>query len=94
MPERMHFEFVPSDDDPLLGYIETNLQLAESDQPEYYASMAEADEGSFVAQVLAGIVGVRALSIEQSRVILWREEDADWESVVAQAIMALREEFL
>ena len=53
----MNFEFVPGPE-PLVGYIETNLELIDG-AAEHYADMAAAAEGSFVAQLLSGVEGVR-----------------------------------
>lgn len=94
MPERMHFEFISDDDDPLLGYIETNLPLTPDGVSEHYASTAAADEGSYMAQLLSGLEGVRALTIEPAQIVLWREADADWDGIAQQVIQILREEFL
>ena len=92
MPERMQFEFL-RDADPLLAYIETNLDLVEG-EPEHYPSPAAAAAGSFVAQLLSGVSGLQAFTLEPRRIILHREPDADWDAVALQAIGILREEFL
>ena len=94
MPERMNFEFVPGPE-PLVGYIETNLELIDG-AAEHYADMAAAAEGSFVAQLLSGVEGVRAFTLESKRMVLERDPDesTDWDSIALQIIGILREEFL
>lgn len=94
MPERMQFKFHEGAG-PDQGVLETNLLLADDPAtPEHYADLQAADEGSFAAQVISGVVGVRSLAIDGGTVRFVVEAGYEAELVAEQMIRALREEFL
>ncbi len=81
------------DDDDLTMFISTNLKLADG-KPEEYDSLEALEEGSPVAQALSMIDGIAHLTIDGQNMILIREPDAPWHSLVGDISSALKDFFL
>jgi len=81
------------DDDDLTMRLSTNLKLAEEGK-EIYDSPEAMEEGSPVAQALALIDGLRRLTIEGSHMVVIRDPDAPWHSIVSDISAALKDFFL
>lgn len=79
--------------DPDLVILHTNLDLA-PDGAERYASRAEGEEGSPLAQFLFQIEGLAALELDGRRLIVRREPDAEWHALIDEITAALKEFFL
>ena len=92
MSEYMEIE-TEIDDDDLTMHISTNLTLAEG-KSETYNSLAALEEGSPVAQALAMIDGIVHLTIEGKNMILVRDPEAPWHSLVSDISAALKDFFL
>lgn len=92
MSEYMEIE-TEIDDDDLTMYISTNLKLA-AGEPEEYNSLEALEEGSPVAQALAMIDGIAHLTIDGKNMVLVREPDAPWHSLVGDISAALKDFFL
>lgn len=72
----------------------TNQTLTE-DSPEVYASFAEGDQGSPIAQMLFnGVDGIAALTITTSGLVITRRPEVPWEAIVDEVRAALRDFFL
>ncbi len=93
MSEYIEIESEISDDDSQL-FIYTNLQLSDSELPEVYASTAEMEEGSPVAQAFAAVAGIAYLEIDGSDLLIQREPDANWHAIVDDISAALVDFFL
>lgn len=74
-------------------YLYTNLPLAQHGVEEY-ASAAEMEEGSPVAQTLAVIAGIDHLRIEEDEMVIRRAPNADWHVIVEDVSAALKDFFL
>lgn len=74
--------------------IHTNLPLTEPADEERYASLAEMEEGSPVAQALAGVSGIATLRLSGDTLWLMCETEADTHAVISDASAALRDFFL
>ena len=72
----------------------TNLRLTAAGQSERYDSAAALEEGSPVAQALAGVAGVATLSMDGGQLIVTTLPDADWHALIADVTAALRDFFL
>lgn len=82
-------------DDPQRMRLWTNVSLAgEAQGVEEYASPAEMEEGSPLAQTLAFVEGIRRLRIEGQTMIIERDEDAAWHVIIADVSAAVRDFFL
>lgn len=81
------------DDDNLTMTLRTNLRLTDEGQ-ETYHSPEEMEEGSPVAQALAVIVGIDQLTINQKNMIIIRDPDAPWHSIIGDISAALKDFFL
>ncbi len=92
MSEYMEIETELSDDEMVMN-VYTNLKLAEGD-PEHYDSLTAMEEGSPVAQALAMITGITAVTIEGSDMLIRKETDTDWHIIVADVSAALKDFFL
>jgi len=92
MSEYIEIEAELSDDGRHLN-ITTNLTLAEG-EPENYASTADMEVGSPVAQALAVIEGIATLQIDGRDLTITRAPDTDWHIIVADVSAALKDFFL
>lgn len=92
MSEYMEIE-TEIDDDNLTMHISTNLKLADS-EPEKYDSLEALEEGSSVAQALSMIDGIAHLTIDGKNMILVRDPEAPWHSLVGDISAALKDFFL
>jgi hypothetical protein len=92
MSEYIEIETEASDDRKEI-IVYTNLRLAEGDV-EYYNSRESLEEGSPVAQALAMIDGIARLCIEDSDLIITREPDVEWHTIVDNVSAALKDFFL
>jgi hypothetical protein len=73
--------------------IVTNQTLTEG-EAEVYDTPEAGDEGSPLAQTLFGVVGIRALTITETTLLITRDPDAPWEDIVDEVRDALRDFFL
>lgn len=73
---------------------QTNLPLTEAGETEIYASAAEMDEGSPVAQFLAGIPGIAALRLIENSLVIRCDTDADATAIIVDVSAALKDFFL
>ncbi len=80
-------------DDPDQVRLVTNLNLA-PDGPESYASPADGDEGSPLAQTLFGIGGISALNIEGGSLFVRRDPGIEWPPLIDDITEALKDFFL
>ena len=92
MSEYMEIE-TEIDDDDLTMHISTNLKLADG-KPEEYDSLEALEEGSPVAQALAMIDGIDHLTIEGKNMVLVRDPDVPWHSLVIDISASLKDFFL
>lgn len=92
MSEYIEIESELSDDGRRI-YIYTNLRLAVG-EPEEYDRPEALEEGSPLAQALAPIEGIARLRIEDSDMVIGREEDVEWTVVVEDVSAALKDFFL
>jgi hypothetical protein len=92
MSEYIEIETEASDDGKRI-IVYTNLRLAEGDV-ELYNSRKSLEEGSPVAQTLAMIDGIARLRIEDSDLIITREPDVEWHTIVENVSAALKDFFL
>lgn len=92
MSEYMEIE-TEIDDDNLTMHINTNLRLADGEAEEY-DSLEALEEGSPVAQALAMIDGIAHLTIDGKNIVVEREPDAPWHSLVGDISAALKDFFL
>jgi hypothetical protein len=92
MSEYMEIE-TEIDDDDLTMHISTNLKLADG-KPEKYNSLEALEEGSPVAQALAMIDGIDHLTIDGKNMILVRDPEIPWHSLVNDISSALKDFFL
>jgi hypothetical protein len=82
-------------DDPQSVRLLTNLSLSDEPQGvERYASSAEMEEGSPLAQTLAYVEGIRRLEIEGQTMTIVRDPIVPWHVIIADVSAALREFFL
>ncbi len=72
----------------------TNLRLTAAERPERYESAAALEEGSPVAQALAGVSGIATLTMDGGRITVTTLPDADWHALIADATAALKDFFL
>ncbi|MCS6871280.1 MAG: NifU N-terminal domain-containing protein [Anaerolineae bacterium] len=79
--------------DPDLVILHTNLDLA-PDGAERYASRAEGEEGSPLAQFLFQIEGLAALELDGTRLIVRRQPNVEWHTLLDEITDALKEFFL
>ncbi len=71
-----------------------NQRLTDEDE-ETYASPAEGDLGSPIAQMLfAAVDGISQLTIHPDRLAITRDSDAPWEAIIDEVRDALRDWFL
>lgn len=84
---------VETGDDPDVVRLITNLKLA-PDGPESYASRADGDEGSPLAQFIFGIDGLDSLDILDNVLVVRRHPDVEWHDLVDEITAALKEFFL
>jgi hypothetical protein len=93
MSEYVTIETRPTGDPDTLEII-TNQTLT-AEPREAYASYAEGDEGSPLAQMLFnGMEGIAALVITPHSLVITRAPDTPWESIVDDVRDALRDFFL
>lgn len=92
MSEYIEIEHEPGDD-PDIMYIYTNVRLAEG-PPEQYASTAEMEEGSPVAQAMAYVEGIEEVRLEEKTMTVRREREMPWHIIVAEISTAIKEFFL
>jgi hypothetical protein len=93
MSEYIEIEADPGEDGRSVT-IRTNLPLTEPADVERYASLAEMEEGSPVAQALAGVSGIATLRLSGDTLWLTCEPEADTHAVIADVSAALRDFFL
>ncbi len=92
MSEYFAFEVEPTEH-PNCLFLGSNLSLASNGREEY-SSRDEGGLGSPLAQTLFSIPGLVALSIEDRRLILWREPDVEWYALVNDVTSAIKDFFL
>lgn len=73
--------------------VSTNLTLTERPE-ESYASPAEMEEGSPLAQALAVIDGITHLTIRGGSLTLTFDPDVGWHAVAADVAAAIKDFFL
>ena len=93
MSEYIEIETELSDDGRRI-YFYTNLPLTTEGEKEQYASVAEMEEGSPVAQALATQEGIAMLEIEGDEMVIVPESDAPWHVIVSDVSAALKDFFL
>ena len=81
------------DDDGAIVFA-TNLSLTAEGREEQYDSAAALEEGSPVAQALAVVPGIAALTLRGGHITLIPAPDADFHSLVADVTAVLKEFFL
>ena len=81
------------DDDGAIVFT-TNLSLTAEGREEQYDSAAALEEGSPVAQALAVVPGIAALTMRGGQIILTPAPDADFHALVADVTAVLKEFFL
>ena len=81
------------DDDGAIVFA-TNLSLTAEGREEQYDSAVALEEGSPVAQALAVVPGIAALTMRGGQIILTPAPDADFHSLVADVTAVLKEFFL
>lgn len=92
MSEYIRIDSQPTDDPDVLRLL-TNLRLSEAQ--EIYPDRAAGDEGSPIAQALfQAAPGLRALTLHGQALLLTREADAVWETLIDDVRDALRDFFL
>lgn len=92
MSEYIHIEPEVTEDGLILFH--TNLPLTAEGREERYASPAELDEGSPVAQALSVVYGIAGASLSGGELVVWREPDADWHVLIADVMAVLKDFFL
>ena len=93
MSEYFTLETEPTNDPDVLEII-TNEVLTEDDE-EVYLDPDEGDEGSPIAQTLfSSIEGIVALTIIGDTLIVTRDPDVPWETIVDEIRDLLRDFFL
>lgn len=75
-------------------HIHTNLQLTAGEAGEQYASAADLEEGSPVANALASIEGIDMLEMNGGEITITAAPDADWHTIIADVSAALKDFFL
>lgn len=73
--------------------IQTNLRLS-SEGDEWYESPAAMEEGSPLAQTLATIEGLAALTIIGSELLVTFRPETEWHTLVADISAAIRDFYL
>jgi hypothetical protein len=91
MSEYIEIETEISDDNSEL-YVYTNLSLSENE--EIYHSVEEMEEGSPIAQALAGCDGIAVLEIDGRDMTIQRTDDATWHAIVTDLSAMLKDFFL
>lgn len=81
------------EDDDLTLRIQTNLVLTE-ESGEQYHSLAEMEEGSPVAQALAVIDGIDQLTINRKSMVIVRDPNVPWHTIIGDISAALKDFFL
>ena len=82
-------------DDPTRMRLLTNLSLSDEPQGlERYASPAEMEEGSPLAQTLAYVEGIRRLEIEGQTMTIVRDPNVPWHVIIADVSATVRDFFL
>ena len=74
--------------------IHTNLRLTAEGAHEQYASAADMEEGSPVANALAPIDGIATLEMSGGEIAITGTPDADWHAIIADVSAALKDFFL
>lgn len=74
--------------------IHTNLKLTAEGASEQYASAADLEEGSPVANALSSIEGIDTLAMNDGEIIITAAPDADWHTIIADVSAALKDFFL
>lgn len=93
MTEYFTLEVEPTADPDVMELIASHI-LAE-DGDEVYTSVADAEDGSPIAQTLLyGVEGIVALTISGDRLIITRDPDTPWEAIIDDVRDALRDFFL
>lgn len=72
----------------------TNLRLTAAGRPEQYDSAAALEEGSPVAQALAGVSGIATLAMDGGRIAVTTLPDTDWHALIADVTAALKDFFI
>ncbi|MCP5095224.1 MAG: hypothetical protein GY943_06705 [Chloroflexi bacterium] len=81
------------EDDGTEMHFYTNLKLSD-EKEEYYASIAEMEEGSPVVQAMAVIDGIAALTIDGGDMTIVRSPDVEWYAIVGDVSAVLKDFFL
>ena len=92
MSEYIEIDSEPSDDNQVM-YIYTNLRLTDQTL-EQYGGTAEMEEGSALANALAVVEGIETMVIEGGDLILTKEADAEWHSIVGDVTAVIKDFFL
>lgn len=79
-------------DDPDVMVLITNLELTQ--EREHYATHAEGDEGSALAQALFAVPGLASATLHGSELTVRREPDVEWHALIEDLTDALRDFFL
>ena len=93
MPERMLFDYEPTDHPRLIRLTVTNLNLS-PDGIESYPDRSSGEAGSLAARTVFAVEGVEALRLEGGEALVTLAEDAIAEMVMAEVIEAVRDLFL
>lgn len=80
-------------DDPAMMRLHTNLALTDAGR-EAYAAPEDMEEGSPLAQALAGIPGLQALVIDGGELLLTSDGDMPWHIIIADVSAAIKDFFL
>lgn len=94
MPEYIRITPKYDSDDENVVQLVTNLALNASDEDEFYATAAEGEEGSPLAQLLFMIEGVRALRITENAFIVTRDPDVEWHLLIDDISTAVKDFYL
>ena len=92
MSEYMEIEVEETDEFDVIEFT-TNLTLT-LDEQETYATVAEMEEGSALAQFLSTIPGIEQLVIEAKGMLVTRDPEVEWHSLIEDISAAVKEFFL
>lgn len=79
---------------PDIMLLRTNLRLTVDETTEHYASAAEGDEGSPLAQTLFAIPGLVSLTVEEHCLKVERDAEIEWHDLIEDISDMLRDFFL
>jgi hypothetical protein len=81
-------------DRPDVMRLVTNLQLTSGEEPEVYASPADGEEGSPLAQALFEVPGLAVLRIDGAELLATRGQGVEWHDLIEDLTDVLRDFFL